>query len=99
MPGRKACCAGNEPGLAELAARVSWERNMAATMASGPQPPVIGNQSAVGNVPFSARDQQPDNLFARLPQGVVTTSVDQVFQWARKSSLWPMTFGLACCAI
>jgi NADH-quinone oxidoreductase subunit B len=72
---------------------------MAATMASGPQPPVIGNQSAVGSVPFSARDQQPDNLFARLPQGVVTTSVDQVFQWARKSSLWPMTFGLACCAI
>ncbi len=40
-----------------------------------------------------------DGLFARLPQGIVTTSVDQVFQWARKSSLWPMTFGLACCAI
>ena len=45
------------------------------------------------------RDQTPDNLFARLPQGVVTSSVDQLFQWARKSSLWPMTFGLACCAI
>jgi NADH-quinone oxidoreductase subunit B len=40
-----------------------------------------------------------ESLFARLPQGIVTTSVDQVFQWARKSSLWPMTFGLACCAI
>ena len=45
------------------------------------------------------RDQTPDNLFARLPQGVVTSTVDQLFQWARKSSLWPMTFGLACCAI
>jgi NADH-quinone oxidoreductase subunit B len=25
--------------------------------------------------------------------------VDYVFNWARKSSLWPLTFGLACCAI
>ena len=29
----------------------------------------------------------------------VTTSVDYVFNWARKSALWPLTFGLACCAI
>lgn len=29
----------------------------------------------------------------------LVTSVDQVFNWARKSALWPMTFGLACCAI
>jgi NADH-quinone oxidoreductase subunit B len=29
----------------------------------------------------------------------LTTSVDYVFNWARKGSLWPMTFGLACCAI
>jgi len=40
-----------------------------------------------------------ENLYARLPQGIVTTSVDQLFQWARKSSLWPMTFGLACCPV
>ena len=30
---------------------------------------------------------------------LITTKVDQVINWARKSSLWPMTFGLACCAI
>ncbi|HLY62885.1 MAG TPA: NADH-quinone oxidoreductase subunit NuoB [Terriglobia bacterium] len=29
----------------------------------------------------------------------VLTTVDYVFNWARKSALWPMTFGLACCAI
>ncbi|HEV2232592.1 MAG TPA: NADH-quinone oxidoreductase subunit B, partial [Terriglobia bacterium] len=29
----------------------------------------------------------------------ILTSVDYVFNWARKSALWPMTFGLACCAI
>ncbi|MDD5542752.1 MAG: NADH-quinone oxidoreductase subunit B [Acidobacteriia bacterium] len=31
--------------------------------------------------------------------GVVTTTFDKVVNWARKSSIWPMTFGLACCAI
>ncbi len=35
----------------------------------------------------------------KMPPGVVTTTVDSVFNWARRSSLWPMTFGLACCAI
>ena len=35
----------------------------------------------------------------RFPDTLITTSVDQVVNWARKSSLWPMTFGLACCAI
>jgi len=29
----------------------------------------------------------------------ILTSVDYVFNWARKSSIWPLTFGLACCAI
>ena len=30
---------------------------------------------------------------------ILTTTVDKFFNWARKSSLWPMQFGLACCAI
>src|SRR3954467_6847476 len=33
------------------------------------------------------------------PEGVVLTTVDNVVNWARKNSIWPMTFGLACCAI
>ncbi|MBM3745007.1 MAG: NADH-quinone oxidoreductase subunit B [Acidobacteria bacterium] len=35
----------------------------------------------------------------KFEPNVVVTSVDYVFNWARQSSLWPMTFGLACCAI
>jgi NADH-quinone oxidoreductase subunit B len=35
----------------------------------------------------------------RFSPGVITTTVDSVFNWARRSALWPMTFGLACCAI
>ncbi len=49
----------------------------------------------------------PDDLFARVDQDVVnsmgeavmTTTLDKALNWARKNSIWPMTFGLACCAI
>jgi NADH-quinone oxidoreductase subunit B len=35
----------------------------------------------------------------RFDKNIITTSYDLVFNWARRSSLWPMQFGLACCAI
>src|SRR5215813_14558557 len=35
----------------------------------------------------------------QFEQNIATTTVDYVFNWARKSALWPLTFGLACCAI
>ena len=35
----------------------------------------------------------------RFDPNILTTTVDKFFNWARKSSLWPMQFGLACCAI
>ncbi|HUU46796.1 MAG TPA: NADH-quinone oxidoreductase subunit B family protein [Acidobacteriota bacterium] len=38
-------------------------------------------------------------LEGRHGNNVIITSIDNVLAWARKSSLWPMTFGLACCAI
>lgn len=33
------------------------------------------------------------------PEGLVLTTLDFAVNWIRKSSVWPMTFGLACCAI
>ena len=30
---------------------------------------------------------------------VLTTTVEKMCNWARRSSIWPVTFGLACCAI
>lgn len=32
-------------------------------------------------------------------QGFVTTSVEKLLDWARSGSMWPLTFGLACCAV
>ncbi len=39
-----------------------------------------------------------NSIFESLPD-VLTVRLDAVVNWARKSSLWPATFGLACCAI
>ena len=49
----------------------------------------------------------PPELFARIDneegadvsQGIVLTTLDKAVNWARKNSIWPMSFGLACCAI
>ena len=35
----------------------------------------------------------------KFDKNFLTTTVDFVFNWAREGSLWPLTFGLACCAI
>jgi NADH-quinone oxidoreductase subunit B len=35
----------------------------------------------------------------RFEENVITTSVEEVLNWAKQASVWPMTFGIACCAI
>jgi NADH-quinone oxidoreductase subunit B len=40
-----------------------------------------------------------ENKIAESLPEVLTVQLDAVINWARKSSLWPATFGLACCAI
>jgi NADH-quinone oxidoreductase subunit B len=42
-------------------------------------------------------DPQMKNELSR--QGIFTTTLEEVYNWGRKSSVWPLTFGLACCAI
>ncbi len=39
---------------------------------------------------------KPDSL---LERNIIVTSIEQVLNWARSNSLWPLTSGLACCAI
>ncbi|GLU49227.1 NuoB/complex I 20 kDa subunit family protein [Nocardiopsis ansamitocini] len=38
-------------------------------------------------------------LEEKLPSGVLLTTVEQAVGFVRKTSMWPATFGLACCAI
>ena len=58
-----------------------------------------------GNLPASAGESPNLRRVVRAsfgseqPEGVVLASLDKAVNWVRKSSIWPMTFGLACCAI
>jgi len=38
-------------------------------------------------------------LESRLPSGILLTGVEKFVNWSRAGSTWPVTFGLACCAI
>jgi NADH-quinone oxidoreductase subunit B len=53
----------------------------------------------MGLVKWESRVRAMPFLENQFEKNVLVTSVDYVFNWARKSSLWPLTFGLACCAI
>src|SRR5260370_9248251 len=52
-----------------------------------------------GGYPDDAQHLREALFGSEQPQGVVLTTLDNVVNWMRKSSIWPMTFGLACCAI
>src|SRR6202161_3424223 len=43
------------------------------------------------------RPGEEDNFLKE--EGILLASLDKVVNWARRSSIWPMSFGLACCAI
>ena len=47
------------------------------------------NEPLTSDVPIP--DKVADNIFI--------TSIDKIYNWSRRNSLWPMGFGLACCAI
>jgi NADH-quinone oxidoreductase subunit B len=66
---------------------LSWHnKGMEAPIASGP-------------VELFSRVDNETVEQAALRAGVITTTLDTVINWGRKNSIWPMSFGLACCAI
>jgi NADH-quinone oxidoreductase subunit B len=42
---------------------------------------------------------EPDLKIELGKQGVFVTTISEIYNWGRKNSVWPMQFGLACCAI
>ena len=38
-------------------------------------------------------------VYGDVASDIVMTTLDSAVNWMRKNSIWPMTFGLACCAI
>ena len=86
------------------------ERHTLSSILARSKPGAISDRFAWDNYGVDTSEKfelnQPAELFARLDENdaaltdaVVTTTLDKALNWARKNSIWPMTFGLACCAI
>jgi NADH-quinone oxidoreductase subunit B len=55
----------------------------------------------IGSMKFTHTDQLPDPLIDvpdDLKRSVMVTALDEIINWGRKSTVWPLSFGLACCA-
>src|SRR5205085_8574284 len=92
--------------LATGSARMEVKREALST-----SPPVPGSPAPGTSPPsdFRARqlqaremlrgDLEGDDLDRYVEERVMTTTLDRAMDWARGNSFFPMTFGLACCAI
>jgi NADH-quinone oxidoreductase subunit B len=56
-------------------------------------------QALAGDPQSPARIAQVTYGGSHEQEGLILTTLDSAVNWVRKSSIWPMTFGLACCAI
>jgi NADH-quinone oxidoreductase subunit B len=67
-----------------------------------PEQPQFEDKYQFGTLVSSAKNRQQifeADYGAAGHEGVVLTTLDSALNWVRKNSIWPMTFGLACCAI
>ncbi len=62
--------------------------------------PDVDFRTDVPVVPAEEQDVVPAALSKHIEEkGFLLTQADNLFDWARTGSMWPMTFGLACCAV
>lgn len=66
---------------------------MQTTPSSAGQGPLLSTGKPRREVPLPSQEEKKGAMQYAL------TTLDQIANWARQGSLWPMTFGLACCAI
>jgi len=97
-----ASCSSNtrvSMGVASLGIRAHRSLHTTAPSFSGPSAP----QAPVSSIPVPTIAQRGSNqLSLETPQNkaeYVLSTLDKIVNWARQGSMWPMTFGLACCAV
>ena len=75
------------PRTARLALLPASSRAYSSSAAGSPRP-----------APYGGAAPLPPALASKAAEFVVS-KVDDLMNWARRGSIWPMTFGLACCAV
>lgn len=64
------------------------------------QAPAYDFKTELPLTPAAAQDVIPAAISKTVEEkGFLLTGADKLFDWARTGSMWPMTFGLACCAV
>ncbi len=81
----------------DIDSRLIGLQDPSAERARNVQPVHFMPRVGVGSAPLTIESTMPIPL--EIQGNVIITTVDRVVRWARKSSLWPVAFGLACCAI
>ena len=63
--------------------------------------PVLSSSSSASPTPYASPSPPSTLSPTGLPKAAeyVISKVDDLLNWARRGSIWPMTFGLACCAV
>jgi len=79
-----------------LNSTLPWQNESMGTDKTGADRLAQGNLGGVDPGFFSRIDEDE---YRYLGDTVLTTTLDKAVNWARKNSIWPMSFGLACCAI
>src|SRR3989441_7723668 len=64
------------------------EKNPFRTLAEPPRPPSL-----------EPAKTEEDSIREELERGILFTTVEKMVNWARANAIWPLGFGLACCAI
>ncbi|KAN0129784.1 NADH-ubiquinone oxidoreductase 20 kDa subunit [Lactarius tabidus] len=72
------------------------------TPTPSPTPELVSSSTSATNPITSIAQQGSNQLSLEQPRNnaeYVLSTLDKVVNWARQGSMWPMTFGLACCAV